>query len=222
MKRSTAFVIALLGAESTGKTTLAHSIGDALAASASSAPPRARVAVVPEYLREFCNQHGRTPRREEQQHIADEQTRRIANAALDHDIVIADTTALMIAVYSEQVFGDTSLYKRAEADHARSDLTLLTALDLPWLPDGLQRDGPHVREPVDARVRAALERAQCDYSVVFGSGSARLEATLACIDRALNPPLLDDEADGAAQPRWQWYCERCGEAHCEHRSLRLS
>ena len=210
MPDSHAFVIALLGAESTGKTTLARALRDALAG------PQRSVAVVPEYLREFCDREGRTPRRHEQQPIADEQTRRIAAAARGHDIVIADTTALMIAVYSDQVFGDTLLYAGAQRAHAHCDLTLLTALDLPWQADGLQRDGPHVREPVDTRVRAALERAGCAYSVIFGSGAARLDAALACARLALRPRPAAD-ADGSA--RWQWHCDRCGDADCERHPL---
>ena len=68
-----AFVIALLGAESTGKTTLAHALAGALAARPSlPRAPAKRIAVVAEYLREFCDRHGRTPRREEQVHIADD------------------------------------------------------------------------------------------------------------------------------------------------------
>ena len=172
-----AFVVALLGAESTGKTTLAQSLGDTLARRGE------RVAVVPEYLREFCDRSGRTPRPDEQRLIAAEQTRRIAEAAAAHEVVIADTTALMIAVYSEQVFGDTALYEEALAAHARADLTLLTALDLPWQADGLQRDGPHVREPVDATVRAALARAALGCAVVFGHGPARLANALAALER---------------------------------------
>ncbi len=208
-----ALVIALLGAESTGKTTLAAELAVALAARGTP------TVVVPEYLREFCDALARTPRRDEQQGIAAEQTRRIEAAARAHPggIVIADTTALMIAVYSEQVFGDTSLYAQAEADHARCDATLLTALDLPWLADGLQRDGPHVRDPVDARVRAALARAGCGYAVVSGTGGERLAAALACIDRAINPPPT--ETDGNAPTRWQWHCERCGDAACERHHL---
>ena len=64
------------------------------------------------------------PRRDEQAALAAEQSRRIEAAAAAHDIVIADTTALMIAVYSEQVFGDRSLYAAAEAwqrEHVRPD-----------------------------------------------------------------------------------------------------
>ena len=208
-----AFVIALLGAESTGKTVLCGALAAALRAPPDG--PSRRVAVVPEYLREFCDLHGRTPRQDEQAPIASEQTRRIEAAAQGHDIVVADTTALMIAVYSEHVFADTSLYASALAAHARCDLTLLTALDLPWLADGLQRDGPHVREPVDAAVRHALTRTNLGYSVVSGRGDARLEMALACVQRALLPPPV--EADSTQ--RWQWHCERCGDTACERHAL---
>jgi len=204
------FVIALLGAESTGKTTLAQALRDALVAQGRNC------VVVPEYLREFCDHAQRTPRIDEQRDIADEQTRRIDAAALTHKFVIADTTALMIAVYSDQVFGDTGLYGHAQAAHMRGcDLTLLTALDLPWQADGLQRDGPHVREPVDAKVRAALQRERVPYSVVFGIGAARVDAALACVPRALAPP----SAREAESPRWHWHCERCGDANCERHPL---
>lgn len=200
-----AFVITLLGAESTGKTTLAHQLGAALAARGE------RVAVVEEYLREFCVREARMPRVDEQRGIAAEQTRRIAAAASSHDVVVADTSALMIAVYSEHVFGDTSLYDEALAAHARADLTLLTALDLPWQADGPIRDGPHVREPVDAKVRAALARASLAWAVLFGQGEARLGNALAAVQRARSP--VD------ARQRWQWVCEHCGEAGCERHRL---
>jgi len=179
-----AFVVGVVGAESSGKTQLAQALQARLAAEALDA------VVVGEYLREFCDTHERTPRREEQAAIAGEQTLRITAAADHHAIVVADTTALMIAVYSEIVFGDTSLYAPAESDHRRCGLTLLTALDLPWQPDGLQRDGAHVREPVDALLRASLARAGVSFETISGAGPARLRAALAAIDRGLatRPP----------------------------------
>jgi nicotinamide riboside kinase len=203
-----AFVVALLGAESTGKTTLAQDLGQALEARGE------RVAVVGEYLREFCAREGRTPRIDEQRGIAAEQSRRIAAAAAAHDVVVADTSALMIAVYSDHVFGDLGLYDEALAAHARCQLTLLTALDLPWQADGHQRDGPHVREPVDAKVRAALARAALDCSVVFGQGPARLANALAAVERARRVPEALPEGR-----RWRWVCERCGDAECERHWL---
>ena len=176
---SRAFVVALLGAESSGKTTLASELGGALAGRGG------RVAVVAEELREFCERQGRTPRQDEQAAIAAAQTRSIADAAANADIVVADTTARMIAVYSDLLFGDASLYAEAEAAQRRCDLTLLTALDLPWRADGFIRDGAHVREPVDRRVRAALARAGVPFETISGSGDARLAAALAAVDRAL-------------------------------------
>jgi nicotinamide riboside kinase len=174
-----AFVVALLGAESTGKTTLAAGIGAALAARGL------RVEVVAEVLREFCDTHVRTPRRDEQAAIAAAQTARIDAAAARAEIVVADTTALMIAVYSDFVFGDESLYADAIAAQRHVDLTLVTALDLPWRADGLQRDGAHVRAPVDALLRGALGRAGVVTAGVGGVGNDRLDAALSLIDAAL-------------------------------------
>lgn len=174
-----AFVVALLGAESTGKTTLAAEIGAALATRGIEAE------VVAEFLREFCDAHARTPRRDEQAAIAATQTARIDAAAGRSDVVVADTTALMIAVYSDLVFADTSLYDEALAAQRRIDLTLVTALDLPWQADGLMRDGAHVREPVDAKLRAALARAGIATTTIAGAGPGRVAAALAAIDAAL-------------------------------------
>jgi len=174
-----AFVVALLGAESTGKTTLAGEIGAALAARGVA------VEVVAEVLRDFCDTHARTPRRDEQAAIAAAQTARIDAAATHADVVVADTTALMIAVYSDLVFADTGLYDKALAAQRHVDLTLITALDLPWQADGLMRDGAHVREPVDAKLRTALARGGIATTTIGGAGPARLAAALAAIDIAL-------------------------------------
>ncbi|HEX3140091.1 MAG TPA: ATP-binding protein, partial [Rhizobacter sp.] len=93
-------VIAIVGAESTGKTTLTQQLAQSLRNQGHT------VAWVGEYLREFCERNARTPQAHEQQAIADEQARRIAEAASSHDLVVADTTALMIAVYSDMLFDD--------------------------------------------------------------------------------------------------------------------
>ncbi|CAN5434543.1 hypothetical protein BH09PSE5_BH09PSE5_21660 [soil metagenome] len=224
MRSQRGFVIGILGAESTGKTVLARDLAQALTGptaqeSASSTGLQApRVALVGEWLREFCEIEGRTPRVDEQAGIAAEQTRRIALAAADNDIVVTDTTALMIAVYSEIVFGDTSLYASAEESHRRCDLTLLTALDLPWQADGLQRDGPHVREPVDTLVRASLQRAASAYAVITGAGPARLEAALAAVRSAMHASTRDElAAEGSPVARWTTTCGCCGDPDCERR-----
>ena len=207
-----ALTVALLGAESTGKTTLAHDLGRALSAEGR------RVAVVPEYLREFCASTGRTPGADEQRCIAEEQTRRIDAASARHDIVIADTTALMTAVYSDLLFGDLSLYPAALDALRPCGLVLVTALDLPWQADGLQRDGPHVREPVNRLLRAALLQGAVDHAIVSGTGGERLASALIAVRHALSTP--DAAREAKVNPRWQWACDRCSDGECE-RHIRL-
>lgn len=210
MRAECALVIAIVGAESSGKTTLAQALQQRIAGQGL------RAATVGEALREFCDREQRTPRRDEQAALAAEQSRRIADATRGHAVVVADTTALMTAIYSEQVFGDRSLYAGAEAAHRRCDLTLVTALDLPWQADGLQRDGAHVRAPVDALLRAALLRMDLPFAVVSGHGAARLDSAWREVRRILG--LASDQPAAGPSPR-RWHCERCGDADCERRLL---
>ena len=218
-----ALVIAVVGAESTGKTTLAATLAARIAQDTGLA-----CTAVAEHLRQWCEREQRTPRRDEQPAIAQAQQARMAQAAASHDVVVADTTALMTAVYSRLIFGDDALDAwAAQAHRASVQLTLLTALDLPWVPDGLQRDGPHVRGPVDTALRDLMTRHGIGWSLVSGQGDARLERAL---DAAA--PLLRERARpgsglftrlaerDAAQAGWQWVCEKCDAPECEHRLLK--
>jgi nicotinamide riboside kinase len=204
--------IALLGAESTGKTRLAGELAAHLRGQGRS------VAVVPEVLREWCELEQRTPRPEEQLPIAQEQERRVDAAAASAQVVIADTTALMVAIYSAMLFEDGSLYQFALARQRSYALTLLTGLDLPWVADGLQRDGPHVREPVDALIRNMLAHAKVDYRVVYGSGGERLLNAVAALELTARPGREPGSPPAPSQRQpWTWSCEKCGDPECEHK-----
>ncbi len=214
--------IALLGAESTGKTQLAHT----LAAHLRAADQRA--VAIDEYLREWCEEHARTPQPHEQAHIAGEQQTRIEAAAATHDVVIADTTPLMTAVYSEFIFQDTSLHQAATAYQRTFDLTLLTGLDMPWQPDGIQRDGEHVRAPVDTLLRQLLQSAGIAFEVIYGQGEQRLQSALHALQRhtqqstdttnSIAPRVYSMPATGQnSLKKWQWNCEKCSDPDCEHR-----
>jgi len=102
------FRIAIVGAESTGKTQLAHALAQHIAEASGL-----RARAVGETLREWCDRAGRTPRADEQRAIAEEQARRIDAAAAEVEVVVADTTPLMTAVYSELLFADRSLHAAA-------------------------------------------------------------------------------------------------------------
>ena len=216
-------VIAIVGAESTGKSTLAAALAARIGEQTGL-----RCTVVGEFLREWCDRERRTPRADEQQAIAGEQQRRIAEAAASHEVVVADTVPLMIAVYSRLLFDDASLIPMAIAAQRGVAHTLLTALDLPWVADGHQRDGEHVRVPVDSAVRALLAAHGLDWSVVGGQGGERLERAFDAVTPLLTtlaPPgagLFTRLAQrDAAAPAWRWVCEKCDVPDCEHAALRL-
>ena len=197
--------IAILGAECTGKSTLALALSIQLQAEFSKA------VWVPEYLREWCDTHGRTPRDHEQAHIAQAQMDRVV-AHADEAVVLSDTAPLMTAVYSDVVLGDSSLYAQAVAHHRAFGLTLVTALDLPWVADGLQRDGMAMRAQVNQRLREVLEHYSIGFSMVYGTGKARTHNALQVIRYALGAPRPD-----SPRSNWKWPCEKCSDPECEHR-----
>lgn len=218
-------IIAVLGAESTGKTTLAHELANHLRAAGRDC------VVVDETLRSFCERHGRTPRIDEQAGIADTHAARLLEAASRHELVLADTTGVQTAVYSDWVFGDRSLLEPAGRWHREHvALTLLTALDLPWVADGLQRDGPQVREPIDGMLRLSLAAAGIAYAVALGDGPRRAASAFAAWQaherrdtgfRAgrTAPAATDTDTDTDDRdppvPRWRPWCADCDDPDCE-------
>lgn len=200
-------VIALLGAECTGKSTLTQALHTALSARGL------RVAQVPETLRHWCDQHQRTPQAHEQAAIALAQAQAIDAAAQGCDWVLADTTPLTTAIYSDLLFGDSSLYPMALEFAQRCALHLLCATDLPWVADGLQRDGETARLAYDTRLRAVLAQQRIAYATVLGQGDARTQRALRHMDTAL---WATPRADQTAPTPWKWSCERCSDARCEH------
>jgi nicotinamide riboside kinase len=211
-------IIAIVGAESTGKTALAQGLAERVEAETGL-----RCTWVPEQLRLWCAREGRTPQRHEQAGIAEAQGQVIDDAARSHEVVIADTTPLMIAVYSRYVFDDPSLSEAAAEWQGRCALTLLTALDLPWVADGLQRDGAQVREPIDNLLRELLIAHRLPWALVGGSGPARvanaLDALASLLRRQATPRrgLFTRLAERNADDR-PWTCEQCDDPACEHLS----
>jgi NadR type nicotinamide-nucleotide adenylyltransferase len=160
--------IAVLGAESSGKSTLCEALAR-----------RYGTVWVPEYLREFVDTRGRVPYESDQYPIActqrareDEAARVAATRAAR--FLFCDTTPLMTALYSRQYWG------RVDPQLARLDSrhdyawTLVTAPDGPWEPDGLQRESEQVRQKVHRMLVEALAARAIPYVLLEGSLAHRL------------------------------------------------
>lgn len=167
--------ICLLGAECTGKTTLATALAQELNA-----------VLVPEYLRAFVHRHGRAPTALEQADIMRSQVHweddALRKAAVEGRAgIVCDTAPLMTAVYSAHYFGDVSLLAGALAHHARYTHTLLLEPDLPWQSDGKQRDGPATRDAVHQRLTTLLTAAAVPHTRITGTPMQRLQRARTCL-----------------------------------------
>lgn len=167
--------VAIVGAECVGKTELAQWLADQLPG-----------LWIPEYLREFCDRQARTPRLDEQALILAEQQAREARAIARAQLralqwVLADSAPLVTAAYSELLFADDSLYAQALTHHEGYDATLVLAPDLPWVADGIQRDGPVVRDAFHDLLLQRLQQAQLPFTLIEGFGEARWHCALAVL-----------------------------------------
>jgi nicotinamide riboside kinase len=209
--------VAIVGAESTGKSWITTALADVLRARGQA------VHTVDEVLRHWCDRAGRTPQRHEQMAIAQQQAEAAYPMAQQapNTWLLSDTTPLMTAVYSHLLFDDESLYTMALAHQALYDITLVMGLDLPWVADGLQRDGPQVRGPVDTLVRQALERSSMAYRVVYGQGPRRLNNALLALglagEDASAQHIREQGQFAINQGRSIWQCNDCSDPACEHK-----
>ena len=112
------------------------------------------------------------------------------------------------------------LVTSAQDEHGRDTVyRCLDGLDLPWVPDGLQRDGPQVREPVDALLRTGLARAGVSWQVIYGQHERRLENAMKAITSIANTDqlTLGNGQKDHEMPLWSGLCAACGDPACEHR-----
>lgn len=172
MKRVTR--VAILGAESSGKSTLAAALARHYG-----------TVWVPEYLREFVETESRVPREDDQYAIARTQMEHEDAAATEATrFLFCDTTPIMTALYSRWYWGrvDAQL-ARLEARHDYA-YTLVTAPDSPWEADGLQRESEAVRQAVHEQVLQVLAERGIDYMLVTGSLAQRMLQAGRLIDAA--------------------------------------
>ena len=164
--------IAVLGAESSGKSTLCEALAR-----------RYSTVWVPEYLREFVETNGRVPFEADQFAIARTQrAREDAAAARANRWLFCDTTPLMTALYSRVYWGRVDAQLALLAGTHDYALTLVTAPDTPWIADGRMRESEEVRARVYAMVVRELDERGIPFVLLQGDLPQRVRQ----VERALN------------------------------------
>jgi NadR type nicotinamide-nucleotide adenylyltransferase len=166
--------VVLVGAESTGKTTLAEGLARALG-----------TPWVPEYGRDFTyTKYGRGDaewRSSEFVEIAAEQQRREDAAARDANrVLVCDTNAFATALWHRRYLGSRDPAVDAIGARDRCDLYLLAGDEIPFAQDGI-RDGEAVRHDMHGWFEAALRAQSAPWLLLRGDAAARERAALAAI-----------------------------------------
>jgi len=160
------------GSECTGKSTLAAALARHYG-----------VDWVPEYVRRFVAEKGAPPVYEDVDAIARGQIAlEDEHAAVDPPVLIQDTDLLSTLVYSRHYYGGCPDWIAETLRRRAADLYLLAGIDVPWAPDGDQRDRGDRREEMQGLFRDALQRHRLRFIEMSGAPEQRLQAAVEAID----------------------------------------
>lgn len=172
-----AWRVAIVGAESTGTTTLSKQLAE-----------HYKTSWVPEYGRTYSE--GKLPgpegykwRSSEFEDIANAQNLLEDQMAENSNgLVICDTDAFATSVWHERYMQSRS--KQVEEIASRRDhfLYIVTGDEIPWVNDGT-RDGEHIRHWMHERFIQRLTEDNKKYIVVTGSPAERLQTAITAINQ---------------------------------------
>ncbi len=176
--------ICVIGAESTGTTTLAKDLAKYY-----------QTTWVPEYGRYYSeaklnakdNNNWRT---EEFSHIAEKQNQaEDALAQTCNKILICDTDSFATALWHERYLGNWSEQVEKLFSDRKIDYYLVTNDDIPFVQDGT-RDGEHIRHQMQLRFIQELKKRNKKFTVISGNKEERLTKAVEICNKILDEQNL--------------------------------
>jgi HTH-type transcriptional regulator, transcriptional repressor of NAD biosynthesis genes len=172
--------ICVLGAESTGTTTLTKALAE-----------HYTVPWVPEIGRYYTksilttnhawNAHDFTQIAKLQQRYED------TMAGLSDGLIICDTNAFATKIWQRRYIGYDTPEVDELANKSLADLYIVTGDEIPFVQDGI-RDGEHIRHDMHKQFISELKSHKLPYIEVRGSVQERLKKATAYIDKTIQLP----------------------------------
>ncbi len=180
--------IAIIGPESTGKSTLSQQLARYY-----------QTQWVPEYAREYLTVHGSAYSFESLLEIAkgqialEEKYLKAVEATLKEPIlptpVFIDTEMYVMKVWCEFVFGKCHQWIIDRIVERSYDLYLLCNIDLPWAPDVLREyPDPAPREQLFRMYHDILINQYTPWTIISGDTEERLQSAITATSRILSNP----------------------------------
>lgn len=163
MMREAIKKIAVVGPESTGKSTISAQLA-----------AHYNTVWVPEYAREYCAALIAPCTWQDEINMFRGQIKLEKQMLLQaNKILICDTTFITVKIWSDHIFGESPREVIDELPKRPYDLYLLMNIDLAWQDDPL-RDFPHMREHFMEVWHKELKALDADYHIISGSDQQRL------------------------------------------------
>ena len=168
------FKIAVIGPESTGKSTLAEKLAK-----------HYNTDFVPEYSRTYLeNIEGQYTENDVVEIAKGQQNLILEEEKKNHDILIADTETIVCKIWVEYVFRHSNETIDKILEQQNFDLYLLCDIDLPWVYDPL-RENPDLEERKELFeiYRNTLEKMNVTFGIVRGSDEERVDNAINIIEK---------------------------------------
>jgi NadR type nicotinamide-nucleotide adenylyltransferase len=167
--------IALIGPESTSKSTLSEELAN-----------HYQTVWVPEYARTYLKDLHRKYTLQDILLIAQEQFRQEQKLLKTANrFIFVDTELIVSKVWCIDVFHTCPDWITAAVDNYPYDLYLLTYPDLAWQKDPL-RENPHRRMYFYDWYERELKKAKANYAVITGIDGQRLKNAIAAVEKFYN------------------------------------
>lgn len=167
--------IAVVGPESTGKSTISAQLAD-----------HYQTVWVPEYSREYCSKlTGPCSWDDEINMFKGQIALEDELIAKANTLLICDTTFITVKIWSEYVFGKAPVEVLTELPKRQYDLYLLMDIDLPWEDDPL-RNFPDLREYFMEVWKKELHALNANYSLISGTQNVRKNNAIDTINHFFN------------------------------------
>jgi NadR type nicotinamide-nucleotide adenylyltransferase len=167
--------IAIVGPESTGKSTMSQQLAKFY-----------KVPWVPEYARYYCAALTTDCTLQDEINMFHGQLalEEAVLATAQTDFIICDTTFVTVKIWSDEMLGETPQIVLDALKNKPYDFYLLLDIDLPWQDDPL-RDFPHKRQHFMQVWHQELKSLNANYQVISGI-ETRLQNAIIAINKFLN------------------------------------
>ncbi len=158
-------IIAITGAESTGKSTLSKALSEYF-----------DIPFIPEYARDYILTLNRNYDSRDIELIARKQIEQFYEAVQsDHKIVILDTWLIITKIWFEVVFNSIPEWIDDAIKSHPIDIFLVCDTDLPWIQDNVRENGGEMREKLQKRYIREIRQINGNYEIVSGEQNSKLK-----------------------------------------------